>query len=32
VFYIVYIESGPPREFLGPRAKGNFAPLLQFSK
>jgi len=22
----------PPREFLGPRAKGNLAPLLQFSK
>jgi hypothetical protein len=26
--YILYISSpsGPPREFLGPRAKGNLAP------
>ena len=26
------VQAGPPRKFLGPRAKGNLAPLLQFSK
>jgi hypothetical protein len=30
--YIPVTIPGPPREYLGPRAKGNLAPLLQFSK